>query len=72
VGGEGQRTQYLRQGRRAQFGRSASAAGERGQSYLVSGLHGVVLSIRRHRRGTGPLLLAMIGGGLGSVKRMRG
>ena len=45
VGGEGQRTQHLRQGRRAQFGRSASAAGERGQPYLVSGLHGVVLTI---------------------------
>ena len=45
VGGEGQRTQYLRQGRRAQFGRSASAAGERRQPYLVSGLHGDVLTI---------------------------
>jgi hypothetical protein len=48
VGGEGQRTQHLRQGRRAQFGRSASAAGERCQPYLVSGLHGVVLTIPEH------------------------
>jgi hypothetical protein len=45
VSGEGQRTQHLRQGRRAQFGRSASAAGERGQSNLFSGLHEVVLTI---------------------------
>jgi hypothetical protein len=45
VGGEGQGTQHLRQGRRAQFGRSASAAGERGQPNFVSGLHGSVLSI---------------------------
>jgi hypothetical protein len=30
VGGEGQWTQHLRQGRRAQFSRSASAASERG------------------------------------------
>jgi hypothetical protein len=45
VGGEGQRTQYLRQGRRAQFGRSAGAAGERCQPDLISGLHGMILSI---------------------------
>jgi hypothetical protein len=43
--GEGQRAQDLRQGRRAQFSRSACAAGERCESYLVSGLHGVVLSM---------------------------
>jgi hypothetical protein len=45
VGGEGQRTQHLRQGRRAQFGRSASTAGECSQPDLFSGLHGVVLTI---------------------------
>jgi hypothetical protein len=45
VCGEGQGTQHLRQGRRAQFCRSASAAGEGGQPDLVSGLHGGFLSI---------------------------
>jgi hypothetical protein len=57
VGGEGQRTQHLRQGRRAQFGRSASAAGERSEPDLVSGLHGVVLTIlnTRARNGSAPV-----------------
>jgi hypothetical protein len=68
VGGEGQRTQYLRQGRRAQFSRSASAAGERGQPDLVSGLHRVFLTIATLGLGTGPRPLAIIGGALGSVK----
>ena len=72
MGGKGQGAQNLRQGRRAQFSRSASAAGERCQSYLVSGLHGVVLSIPETGHGTDPRLTAMIGAVLGSVKRKRG
>jgi hypothetical protein len=49
VGRQAEWTQHLRQGRRAHFGCSAGAAGQRRQPNLISRLHGIALtSTREH------------------------